>query len=96
MGEWAVADVMKESRGNDKLPFIIGHLEPAAGNVSKIHGPKGMLEPGMVCTRVNKEREAELPYVAEALECGGVHQRPGKILDLDIAMDRVLDDLQGH
>jgi hypothetical protein len=96
MGEGTVADIVKQGRGYDKLPLIIGELEPAACNVGKVHGPEGMLEPGMVCSRVDKEREPELADIAQALERGGIHQRPGKILDLDIAMDRVLDDLQGH
>jgi len=55
-----------------------------------------MLESGMVGTRIDKERKPELSDIAEALECGGIHDPPGKILDLDVTMDRVLDDLQGH
>jgi hypothetical protein len=96
MGEGAMAYIVEEGRGNDQLPVVIGQLEPAARDIGEIHGPKRMLEPGMVCAGVDKKREPELPDVAEALECGGVKQRPGKILDLDVAMDRVLDDLQGH
>jgi hypothetical protein len=96
VGEGAVADIVEEGRGNDQPSLVIGKLEPATCHVCKVHGPEGMLEPGMVGTRIDKERKPELSDIAEALECGGIHDPPGKILDLDVTMDRVLDDLQGH
>jgi hypothetical protein len=86
-------DIMEKCGGNNKETLIIGKLEPAACNVSKEHGTEGMLEPGMVSTGVNEVGEAKLPDVTETLEHGRIEQPERKILHLDIAMDRVLDDL---
>jgi hypothetical protein len=47
----------------------------------------------MICAGVDKIRKTELFNVAEALEYRRIQQGECKILYLDIAMDRVFDDL---
>jgi hypothetical protein len=49
----------------------------------------------MIGARVDKIRKSELFDVAEALEYRRVQQGKCKILYLNIAMDRVFDDLHG-
>jgi hypothetical protein len=49
----------------------------------------------MVCARVNKIREPQLPDIPESLEHGGIKDGKGSLIELDIPVDRVFDDLQG-
>jgi hypothetical protein len=55
-----------------------------------------MFEPGVVCTGVDEVRKSQLPDIAQPLERGGVEEIERIVLDLNIAMDRVLDDLHRH
>jgi hypothetical protein len=50
----------------------------------------------MVGPGVHQVREPELMDIAQTLEKRGVQKRQDILVDLDIAMDRVLDDLGTH
>jgi len=54
-----------------------------------------MFKPRMVCTGVYKVGKPQLPDVPEPLQCRGVKEGAGKIIQFDIAMHRVFDDLFG-
>jgi hypothetical protein len=53
-----------------------------------------MLEPGMVCTRIDKVGEPQLPDIPEPLQCRRIEYGKSKVLKFNIAVDRVFDDFQ--
>jgi hypothetical protein len=53
-----------------------------------------MLEPGMVCAGIDKVGKPQLADIPEPLQCRGIEEGKSKVLEFDIAVDRVLDDLQ--
>jgi hypothetical protein len=93
VGEWPVTDIMEEGSGNNQSAFIVRKPEAARSHVGKKHRAKRVFKPCMVGSRIDKIRKTELFYVAESLEFRGVQQGKSKILDLNIAMDRVFYDL---
>jgi LPPG:FO 2-phospho-L-lactate transferase len=88
-----MSDIMEEGGGSNKGTLLIGETESPAGNIGQEHRPKRVFETGVVGAGIHKIGETELPDIAETLERGGIEQGKGKILHLNITMDRVLDDL---
>jgi hypothetical protein len=86
---------MEEGSSCNKLPLRIREAEPLGSNVRKVHCPQRMFKPRMVCTGVHKVGKPQLPDVPEPLQCRGVKECTGKIIQFDIAMHRVFDDLFG-
>jgi hypothetical protein len=93
MGERPVPDIVEKGGGIHKSPLIVTQPKPSAGDICKEHRAKRVLEPGMVCTRVDKVRKTELLDIPETLQQGCIEQRKGKILNLYVPVHRVLDDL---
>jgi hypothetical protein len=93
MGEWPVTDIMDEGRADDQLPFIRREHQLPCHDISKIHGPKGVFEAGMIGTWIHEEGKSELPDIAKPLDCRSIEDRKCITRYLNVAMNRVLDDL---
>jgi hypothetical protein len=93
MGEWPVTDIMDEGRADDQLPFIRREHQLPCHDIGKIHGPQGVFEPGVICSRIHEVRKSELPDIAKPLECRSIEYRKCITRYLNVAMNRVLDDL---
>lgn len=72
MGERAMPDIMKKGGGGNQHALRIGEPEFPAGDIGQVHCPQRVLKPCMVCARVNKIREPQLPDIPESLEYGGI------------------------
>jgi hypothetical protein len=60
-----------------------------------VHGPDGMLEPGVVGTRIDKVGQSELPDPSQTLEPGMLDQVKNDIeWDLDKSVNGIIDDFQ--
>ena len=63
MGERAMPDIMKKGGGGNKHALRIGEPELPAGDIGQVHRTQRMLKPRMVCARVHKIREPQLPDI---------------------------------
>ncbi len=91
-----MADIMEEAGCDNQHAFVVGKAEPAARDIGKEHRTERVLEARVVRTWVHEVRKAELPDITEALQGRGVEQGKREILNLNIAVDRVLDDLHKY
>ena len=91
-----MADIVEEPGSDHERPVLLGKAEAAGCHIRKEHGAKRVLEPRVVGPGIHEVGKTELPDVAEALQRRGVKQGKRKVLHFNIAVDRVLDDLQIH
>ena len=96
MGEGTVTDIVENSGGNDPGFVPPRDLRLPADEVGEVHCPEGVLKPGVVRPRIDKIGKPELPDVPQPLYHREVNDRDYPGGHLDIAVDRVLDDLQTH
>jgi len=83
-----------EEGGRCDEPRLAG-IEPevAAHDPGQVHRPERVLKPGVVCAGVDEVCKPELGYVAESLDRPGIEQPERELVSLDVAVDRVFDDL---
>lgn len=93
VGEGTVADIMEERGRGDHPRLITIKPELVAHEPGEVHRPERVLEPGMVCAGVDEICKPELSHVAEPLDLYRVEQPEREIVRLDVAVDRVFDDL---
>jgi hypothetical protein len=86
-------DIVQEGRRKDQPLLISIQAKAMAQQSCKVHRAKGMLETGVVRPRVHKVGKTQLADVAQPLDGRGIEQVKGSIVNLDVAVDRVLDDL---
>jgi hypothetical protein len=60
-----------------------------------VHGPDGMLKPGVVGARIYEMGQTELPYSAQTLKPGMLDQVKNNIKrDFDKSVNGIIDDFQ--
>ncbi len=72
MRERTMPDIVKQNRNQGRLLFRSRDTDSLAseslyGIIHKVQSTQTMLEPAVICSRVNKACKAKLPYIPEAL-----------------------------
>ena len=99
MGEWSVANIVKEDSDLRCLPFIFCHLNSLAAQnleclLHEVHGTEGMVKPGVDGSRVDQLSEAKLSDVSHSLKKWMLDQIENQFtFDRDKPVYRVVNDL---
>jgi hypothetical protein len=93
MGKWPVPDIMDECSADNQLPFVWGEHELPCHHISEIHSSQRVFETGMVSPWIHKKGKSELPDIAKPLECWCIEDGKCIARNLNVPVNRILDDL---
>ena len=96
MGERAVAHIMEKGSDHHQQAVVLLKTKLPGGDTGQVHRPHRMFKTRVVGPGIDKVPEAELVDIPQALDGRGIQELQDLLVHLNIAMNRILDDLGTH